>query len=410
MLLLFAHHLQDAEKTSPLNRSRLFELPPGDVPIPRWAREPNQTQSPKGNRTHGGIISPYNKPTNANNDGNFNNNDNTANANNNADSASFIDAATLPLRADPSTQYDRQQHHPRNAYNTAQQQQQRHGSDNHPHRQQWQQQQDYQRTTARATMGDQSYQSHRRVVNDDDDDDDDNDYENVPRRYAEETDYDAYQRELEEALSRDFTVPPGLPGPEPYRKNNASVAMTTASQNANHSVKYSAASQNPQHSVKNSSAAASQNPQPSVKHSNAAASLNPQHSVKYSTAAASQNPQHSLKYSSAAASRDIRPITPMKDKTVYNLTGNSLDFHGGVPEDPNVAETFYAQFDDFDFAEEEKEEEEEEEEETIKRTVEPFQKEGELENQSGRHVTRGTQPTLCEVVKGGPGEGSFKPG
>ena len=29
---------QDAEKGSPLNQSRLVELPPGEVAIPRWAR------------------------------------------------------------------------------------------------------------------------------------------------------------------------------------------------------------------------------------------------------------------------------------------------------------------------------------------------------------------------------------
>ena len=47
---------------------------------------------------------------------------------------------------------------------------------------------------------------------------------------------------------------------------------------------------------------------------------------------------------------------------VYNLVENSLDFQEGALDDPHVAESFYAQFHDFDYGEDGGEEEDEEEE------------------------------------------------
>ncbi|KAF6019940.1 NEK11 [Bugula neritina] len=45
---------------------------------------------------------------------------------------------------------------------------------------------------------------------------------------------------------------------------------------------------------------------------------------------------------------DDRPITPMKDRMVYDVKHSSLDFRDGVPEDPRVAETYYSQFEEFE--------------------------------------------------------------
>ena len=45
---------------------------------------------------------------------------------------------------------------------------------------------------------------------------------------------------------------------------------------------------------------------------------------------------------------DERPITPMKDKMVYNVEYSSLDFDDGIPSNPDLAETYYSQYEDFD--------------------------------------------------------------
>lgn len=45
---------------------------------------------------------------------------------------------------------------------------------------------------------------------------------------------------------------------------------------------------------------------------------------------------------------DDRPITPMKDKMVYDLKNSSLDFKDGIPDTPQAAETFYSQYEDFE--------------------------------------------------------------
>lgn len=43
-----------------------------------------------------------------------------------------------------------------------------------------------------------------------------------------------------------------------------------------------------------------------------------------------------------------RPITPLRDKMVYDLANSSLDFKDGIPDNPDVADTFYSQYEDFD--------------------------------------------------------------
>ncbi|XP_064599370.1 serine/threonine-protein kinase Nek11-like [Liolophura sinensis] len=45
-----------------------------------------------------------------------------------------------------------------------------------------------------------------------------------------------------------------------------------------------------------------------------------------------------------------RPITPLKDKMVYNTVQSSLDFEDGIPDHPELAETYYSQFEDFEKA------------------------------------------------------------
>ncbi|RUS72823.1 hypothetical protein EGW08_019416 [Elysia chlorotica] len=49
---------------------------------------------------------------------------------------------------------------------------------------------------------------------------------------------------------------------------------------------------------------------------------------------------------------DERPITPMKDLMVYHRENSSLDFKDGVPDTPDLANTFYEQYEDFENDEE----------------------------------------------------------
>ncbi|XP_062605874.1 serine/threonine-protein kinase Nek11-like isoform X2 [Saccostrea cucullata] len=42
---------------------------------------------------------------------------------------------------------------------------------------------------------------------------------------------------------------------------------------------------------------------------------------------------------------DERPITPLKDKMIYDIRNSSLDFKDGIPENPELADTYYSQFD-----------------------------------------------------------------
>ncbi|ELT89257.1 hypothetical protein CAPTEDRAFT_177924 [Capitella teleta] len=44
--------------------------------------------------------------------------------------------------------------------------------------------------------------------------------------------------------------------------------------------------------------------------------------------------------------RDDRPITPMQNTMIYNPDRSSLDFKDGIPETPDLAETYYSQFED----------------------------------------------------------------
>ncbi|XP_071176818.1 serine/threonine-protein kinase Nek11-like [Mytilus edulis] len=43
-----------------------------------------------------------------------------------------------------------------------------------------------------------------------------------------------------------------------------------------------------------------------------------------------------------------RPITPLRDKMIYDPANSSLDFKDGIPDNPEVADTFYSQYEDFD--------------------------------------------------------------
>ncbi|XP_074645702.1 serine/threonine-protein kinase Nek11-like [Tubulanus polymorphus] len=45
---------------------------------------------------------------------------------------------------------------------------------------------------------------------------------------------------------------------------------------------------------------------------------------------------------------DDRPITPMKNTMVYNMEHSSLDFKDGIPDEPQLAETYYSQYNDFE--------------------------------------------------------------
>ncbi|XP_013411835.1 serine/threonine-protein kinase Nek11 [Lingula anatina] len=49
---------------------------------------------------------------------------------------------------------------------------------------------------------------------------------------------------------------------------------------------------------------------------------------------------------------DERPITPMKDKLVYDIKNSSLDWKDGIPDQPAAADTFYSQYEDFEDLEE----------------------------------------------------------
>nr|XP_022343810.1 serine/threonine-protein kinase Nek11-like isoform X1 [Crassostrea virginica] len=64
---------------------------------------------------------------------------------------------------------------------------------------------------------------------------------------------------------------------------------------------------------------------------------------------------------------DDRPITPLKDKMIYDLQNSSLDFKDGIPENPALADTYYSQFEN-DFSSDESNSDEAEET-VIERTV-----------------------------------------
>ncbi|XP_061198174.1 serine/threonine-protein kinase Nek11-like [Saccostrea echinata] len=64
---------------------------------------------------------------------------------------------------------------------------------------------------------------------------------------------------------------------------------------------------------------------------------------------------------------DERPITPLKDKMIYDIRNSSLDFKDGIPENPELADTYYSQFDN-DFSGDDSESDEAEET-VIERTV-----------------------------------------
>lgn len=51
-----------------------------------------------------------------------------------------------------------------------------------------------------------------------------------------------------------------------------------------------------------------------------------------------------------------RPITPLRDRMVYDIKNSSLDFKDGIPDNPEVADTFYSQYEDFDKSSSEDEE------------------------------------------------------
>lgn len=55
---------------------------------------------------------------------------------------------------------------------------------------------------------------------------------------------------------------------------------------------------------------------------------------------------------------DERPITPLKDKMIYDVTHSSLDFKDGIPDKPDLAETYYSQFND-DFTDSESDDDDE---------------------------------------------------
>ncbi|XP_048742053.1 serine/threonine-protein kinase Nek11-like [Ostrea edulis] len=65
---------------------------------------------------------------------------------------------------------------------------------------------------------------------------------------------------------------------------------------------------------------------------------------------------------------DERPITPLKDKMIYDLRNSSLDFKDGIPENPELADTYYSQFEN-DFSGDS--ESDEAAETVIERTVKP---------------------------------------
>lgn len=48
----------------------------------------------------------------------------------------------------------------------------------------------------------------------------------------------------------------------------------------------------------------------------------------------------------STVSPDNRPITPLRDRMVYDKVFSSLDFKDGIPESPALANTYYSQFDE----------------------------------------------------------------
>ncbi|KAK3085292.1 hypothetical protein FSP39_001166 [Pinctada imbricata] len=44
---------------------------------------------------------------------------------------------------------------------------------------------------------------------------------------------------------------------------------------------------------------------------------------------------------------DDRPITPLRNKMIYDPVNSSLDFKDGIPENPDLADTYYSQYEDF---------------------------------------------------------------
>ncbi|CAD5110793.1 DgyrCDS158 [Dimorphilus gyrociliatus] len=63
---------------------------------------------------------------------------------------------------------------------------------------------------------------------------------------------------------------------------------------------------------------------------------------------------------------DDRPITPMKDRTVYNKEVSSLDFKDGKPDDAEMANTYYSQYEEFES------DSDDENEGTLLQTVQPL--------------------------------------
>ncbi|XP_055955396.1 serine/threonine-protein kinase Nek11-like isoform X1 [Patella vulgata] len=56
--------------------------------------------------------------------------------------------------------------------------------------------------------------------------------------------------------------------------------------------------------------------------------------------------QQSYTLNSRPSLFEDRPITPMKNTMVYDRLHSTLDFEDGIPKDPDLAETYYSQYDD----------------------------------------------------------------
>ncbi|XP_059142130.1 serine/threonine-protein kinase Nek11-like [Physella acuta] len=67
-----------------------------------------------------------------------------------------------------------------------------------------------------------------------------------------------------------------------------------------------------------------------------------------------------------------RPIMPMKDLMVYNREYSSLDFKDGIPDTPDLADTYYEQFKDFDKDDSEEDDDDNEGTVTVKDDEENF--------------------------------------
>lgn len=73
--------------------------------------------------------------------------------------------------------------------------------------------------------------------------------------------------------------------------------------------------------------------------------------------------------SASLSSPDERPITPLKDKMIYDIRNSSLDFKDGIPDNPELADTYYSQFEN-DFSGDESDSDEAGDT-VIERTVKP---------------------------------------